>query len=355
MDHLHVTYRLDVAPDAAEALAEALLLEQTVETPRRVAERDAFVREHLLGYIHKIHLDDKEGAQVVLALPLRTASADPSQFLNVLFGVLNVADAAGVAEMAFGAGRGRMGLVLMLTFGTGIGSGLFIDGILVPNTELGHLIFHGDKAEAYAADSARKRDGLSWEKWAERVQEYLDHVEFILAPDLIILGGGISRPKKHQQFLHLIKTQADAAGVAEMAFGAGRGRMGLVLMLTFGTGIGSGLFIDGILVPNTELGHLIFHGDKAEAYAADSARKRDGLSWEKWAERVQEYLDHVEFILAPDLIILGGGISRPKKHQQFLHLIKTQADLVPAQLQNEAGIIGAASAARALADSEHGG
>ena len=86
MDHLHVTYRLDVAPDAAEALAEALLLEQTVETPRRVAERDAFVRENLLGYIHEIRPDDKDGAQVVLALPLRTASADPSQFLNVLFG-----------------------------------------------------------------------------------------------------------------------------------------------------------------------------------------------------------------------------------------------------------------------------
>ncbi|MCH8961132.1 MAG: SelB C-terminal domain-containing protein [Bacteroidetes bacterium] len=86
MDHLHVTYRLEAAPDAAEALAEALLLEQTVETPRRVAERDAFVRENLLGYIHEIRPDDKEGAQVVLALPLRTASADPSQFLNVLFG-----------------------------------------------------------------------------------------------------------------------------------------------------------------------------------------------------------------------------------------------------------------------------
>ena len=148
----------------------------------------------------------------------------------------------------------------------------------------------------------------------------------------------------------LILNDADAAGVAEMAFGAGRGRLGLVLMLTFGTGIGSGLFIDGTLVPNTELGHIKLHGDKAEAYAADSARKRNDLSWEKWARRVQEYLDHIEFILAPDLIILGGGVSRPKRIQKFLHLIKTQADLVPAQLQNEAGIIGAASAARALAN-----
>ena len=152
----------------------------------------------------------------------------------------------------------------------------------------------------------------------------------------------------------LVLNDADAAGVAEMAFGAGRGRMGLVLMLTFGTGIGSGLFIDGTLVPNTELGHLIFHGDKAEAYAADSARKRDGLSWEQWAGRVQEYLDHIEFILAPDLIILGGGVSRPKKYEKFLPLLKTQADLVPAQLQNEAGIIGAAGAARVLAEREQG-
>lgn len=150
----------------------------------------------------------------------------------------------------------------------------------------------------------------------------------------------------------LVLNDADAAGVAEMAFGAGRGRMGLVLMLTFGTGIGSGLFIDGLLVPNTEFGHLIFHGDKAEAYAADSARQRDGLSWERWAERVQRYLDHVEFLLAPDLIILGGGVSRPKKHKKFLHLLHTQADLAPAQLQNEAGIIGAAQAARALANHE---
>ncbi len=148
----------------------------------------------------------------------------------------------------------------------------------------------------------------------------------------------------------LVLNDADAAGVAEMSFGAGKDRMGLVLMLTFGTGIGSGLFIDGILVPNTELGHLKLHGDKAEAYAADSARKRNALTWEAWATRAQEYLDHIEFLFAPDLIILGGGISRPKRMRKYLHLLHTQADLLPAQLQNEAGIIGAASAARILAD-----
>lgn len=141
---------------------------------------------------------------------------------------------------------------------------------------------------------------------------------------------------------------ADAAGVAEVTFGSGRGRGGLVLMLTFGTGIGSGLFIDGHLVPNTELGHLILHGSKAEAYAADSARKRDALGWVEWAARVQEYLDRVEFLFAPDLIILGGGVSRPKRGKKYRSLLKTKADLVLAQLQNEAGIVGAASAARTL-------
>ena len=146
---------------------------------------------------------------------------------------------------------------------------------------------------------------------------------------------------------HVIN-DADAAGVAEVAFGAGRGQRGVVLMLTFGTGIGSGLFVDGILVPNSELGHLRMHGRRAELYAADSARKEHDLSWEAWASRVQEYLDHVEFLFAPDLIILGGGVSRPKRTKKYLHLLQTKARLAPAQLQNEAGIIGAACAARAL-------
>ncbi|MFQ5570197.1 MAG: polyphosphate--glucose phosphotransferase [Rhodothermales bacterium] len=146
----------------------------------------------------------------------------------------------------------------------------------------------------------------------------------------------------------LVINDADAAALAEMAFGAGRGHTGLVLMLTFGTGIGSGLIMNGTLVPNTELGHLELNGRKAESYAADRARKQGNLSWKQWAKRVQEYLDLVEFLLAPDLIILGGGISRPKKREQYLHLLKTKAVLAPAQLQNEAGIIGAAFAARHL-------
>ena len=143
----------------------------------------------------------------------------------------------------------------------------------------------------------------------------------------------------------VVLNDADAAGLAEMTFGAGRGTSGVALVLTFGTGIGSALFVDGRLVPNTELGHLELQGGIAEAYAAGSARKRDQLSWEAWAGRAQQYLDHVEFVFAPDLIVIGGGISRPKRARKYFHLLSTQARLVPARLQNEAGIVGAACAA----------
>lgn len=146
-----------------------------------------------------------------------------------------------------------------------------------------------------------------------------------------------------------VLNDADAAGVAAMNFGAGRGRRDLVLMLTIGTGIGSAVFYDGALIPGSELGHLPLHGGSAEAYAADSVRKREDLSWEVWAARFQEYLELVEFLLAPDMIIVGGGISRPAKVKEYFHLLRTQAELVPAELENEAGIIGAAVSARKLA------
>ncbi len=139
---------------------------------------------------------------------------------------------------------------------------------------------------------------------------------------------------------------ADAAGIAEMQFGAGRGHGGVVLMLTFGTGIGSALFVDGHLVPNTELGHLEIRGKDAEARASDRVREEKGLNWEKWAARVDEYVNRVEFLFSPDLIIVGGGVSR--KHEKWLPLIHTRAPTVPAQLLNEAGIVGAAFAAKEL-------
>ncbi len=137
-----------------------------------------------------------------------------------------------------------------------------------------------------------------------------------------------------------VLNDADAAGVAEVAFGAGRGQRGLIMMLTFGTGIGSALFLDGELIPNTEFGHLELDGKDAELRASDRAREADDLSWEKWAGRVEDYLRHVEFLLSPRLFIIGGGVS--KKADRFLPLIDIRTPTVPATLLNNAGIIGAA-------------
>jgi polyphosphate glucokinase len=140
---------------------------------------------------------------------------------------------------------------------------------------------------------------------------------------------------------------ADAAGIAEMQFGAGKDRHGIVIMLTFGTGIGSAIFVDGRLVPNTEFGHMEIRGKDAEHRAADRVRTEKELSWEKWAERVNEFLGRMELLFSPDLFIIGGGVS--KKHDKFLPLLQTRAEIVPAQLLNEAGMIGAAIAAKVLA------
>jgi polyphosphate glucokinase len=137
---------------------------------------------------------------------------------------------------------------------------------------------------------------------------------------------------------------ADAAGMAEMKFGAGAGRKGTVLMLTFGTGIGSALFIDGILVPNTEFGHIEIRGKDAETRASEHAKELHDLSWGTWAGRVDEYLEHMEALLSPGLFIIGGGISR--KADKFLPLLTgLTAPVVPAAMHNDAGIVGAAMAA----------
>ena len=135
---------------------------------------------------------------------------------------------------------------------------------------------------------------------------------------------------------------ADAAGLAEMRWGAGRGVGGVVLMLTLGTGIGTALFVGGQLVPNTELGHIELHGGDAEHYAADSARKRDDLNWKEYAGRLDEYVHAIENLLWPDRIIVGGGIS--KKSEKFLPHLTTRTEIVPAQMFNQAGIAGAALA-----------
>jgi polyphosphate glucokinase len=134
---------------------------------------------------------------------------------------------------------------------------------------------------------------------------------------------------------------ADAAGIAEMKFGAGVGQRGTVLLLTLGTGIGSALFIDGILVPNTEFGHIEIRGKDAEKRASEHAREEHDLSWGKWAGRVDEYLEHMERLLSPNLFIIGGGIS--KKSDKFLPLLTgLRSPVVPAGMLNDAGIVGAA-------------
>ena len=144
-----------------------------------------------------------------------------------------------------------------------------------------------------------------------------------------------------------VLNDADAAGMAEVAFGAGRNKKGTVLMLTFGTGIGSALFTDGHLVRNTEFGHMRYDHRIAEHYAADSVRTREHLSWERWGRRrVQPVLEMYEFLLAPDLIIVGGGVSKPERWELFGPALQTKAVLKPAVLGNEAGIVGAALAAR---------
>jgi polyphosphate glucokinase len=137
---------------------------------------------------------------------------------------------------------------------------------------------------------------------------------------------------------------ADAAGVAEMTFGAGQGEGGTVFMVTFGTGIGSALFVDGVLVPNTEFGHIEIRGKDAEQRASERAKVAGDLSWKHWAKNVNEYLDHIEALVSPQLIIVGGGIS--KQSDKFLPLMTgLQARVTPAAMHNDAGITGAAMAA----------
>lgn len=149
------------------------------------------------------------------------------------------------------------------------------------------------------------------------------------------LGERLQRPVP-------VLNDADAAGLAELRFGAAQGAEGVVLLLTLGTGIGSALFVDGTLVPNTELGHLELDGANAESRASAAARERDGLDYAQWAERLQRYLDHVERLFSPDLFVIGGGVSR--RAEQFLPLLSTGAPIVAAGLRQNSGIVGAAIA-----------
>lgn len=137
-----------------------------------------------------------------------------------------------------------------------------------------------------------------------------------------------------------VMNDADAAGLAEARYGAGRDVKGTVLVITLGTGIGSAFIFDGKLVPNVELGHLELDGVDAETRASASARERADLSWDEYAERLQRYFSHVEFLFSPELFIIGGGIS--KRSEDYLPQLKLHTKIIPAELQNNAGIVGGA-------------
>jgi len=139
--------------------------------------------------------------------------------------------------------------------------------------------------------------------------------------------------------VHVVN-DADAAGVAELRYGAAKGRSGLVILTTLGTGIGSAILYDGVLVPNSELGHLEIDGQVAEKRAAASIKTNEGLSWKEWAERLTRYYRTLEKLFSPDLFVVGGGVSKDADH--FLPLIEVDTEMIPATLRNRAGIIGAA-------------
>jgi polyphosphate glucokinase len=143
---------------------------------------------------------------------------------------------------------------------------------------------------------------------------------------------------------------ADAAGMAEMTFGAGEDREGVVILITIGTGLGTAIFTDGELVPNTEFGHVPLRktGQDAEDWASDAARKREELSWKGWAERFDVYLHLMEDLFWPDLFILGGGASKKKKRKKYMEYLTVETPIVPAEMKNRAGIIGAALAAHRM-------
>lgn len=146
--------------------------------------------------------------------------------------------------------------------------------------------------------------------------------------------------------VHVVN-DADAAGLAEVRYGAAKGRRGLVIMTTLGTGIGSALLYDGVLVPNSELGHLELDGHDAETRASNIARKREDLSWKHWAKRLQRYYQHLEMLFSPDLFLVGGGVS--KEAAEFLPLLDLDTEIIPAKLLNTAGAVGAALYAEELA------
>ncbi|MDO5735860.1 MAG: ROK family protein [Propionibacteriaceae bacterium] len=162
---------------------------------------------------------------------------------------------------------------------------------------------------------------------------------------------GVEARKFFQDYLGrdvTLVNDADAAGLAEVYFGAAKGHPGLVILTTLGTGIGSAMIHRGVLVPNAELGHLEIDGFDAEKRAASSVKDKEGLTYEEWAQRLQRYYSHVEMLFSPDLFVVGGGVS--KDADQFMHFLDLKTPIVPAKMRNKAGIVGAALAAQDAAD-----
>jgi polyphosphate glucokinase len=235
--------------------------------------------------------------------------------------------------------------------------GTGIKGALV-NTKKGQLV-----SERIRFDTP---DGATTEEVIAKVAEIVDQLDSdkdtpigICFPAIIKDGVtlsaanvskdwvGVKAEKLFSKALNrkvVLLNDADAAGVAEIKYGAGQERKGLVLMVTLGTGIGTALFMNGKLIPNSELGHLEIDGVDYESMASFSAKERENLSFADWAKRLTKYFNMVDRLFSPDLIIVGGGVS--KQHEEFLPLIETNIKMVPAESKNNAGIIGAAFIAR---------
>ena len=195
---------------------------------------------------------------------------------------------------------------------------------------------------------------------SQTVQKIIEHFDWkgkigVGFPAIIKKGVAFSAANIHKDWLHSnvekilskatglplkVTNDADAAGIAAIKYGAGKGSKGVVLFLTIGTGIGSALFLDGQLCPNSELGHIFFKGEIAEKTISNAIRKREKLSFKKWGKSWNEYLLHIERIINPDLIILGGGGG--KKFNEISEYLKLSTKVIPATLKNDAGIIGAA-------------
>lgn len=206
---------------------------------------------------------------------------------------------------------------------------------------------------------------------AQTVKEMVDHFHYegpigFGFPAVIIDGVAQTATNVHDEWVQIdaealfrqatgqpckVINDADAAGIAEIAMGAGHNVKGVVIVITVGTGIGSALFTNGILVPNTELGHVIMKDEIAEYWASDAARRRFDLTWEAWADALNDYLLYLEKLFSPALFIIGGGVS--KKMYKFADLLTIGTPVVPAKTQNEAGIIGAAFAAESLILQNH--